>query len=136
VFLAILYKITNAAHSRYIYSRSRRRSIFKALAADCTVIAADHPESAASGVIADADFGVEPTVEALAEQLDAGLGGARSPTSPVDHAQQCGWNAIVERAETAYRRVTSAVFVGDILTCRLRGRLKIYQTPEWFHPCL
>lgn len=67
VFLAILHKTTNSAHSRYMYPRSRRHSIFKALAADCTVIAADHPESAASDVIADADFGVKPTVEALAE---------------------------------------------------------------------
>jgi glycosyltransferase involved in cell wall biosynthesis len=72
------------------------------MAADCTVIAADHPESAADEVIADAGFLVEPTVDALTERLDATLGGARPPTSPVAHARQYDWDAIAAQAETAY----------------------------------
>ena len=79
-------------------------TFLEAMAADCTVIAADHPESAADEVIADAGFLVEPTVDALAERLDAALGGARPPTSPVDHARQYDWDAIAEQAETAYQR--------------------------------
>ncbi|MEZ3163842.1 glycosyltransferase family 4 protein [Halorubrum miltondacostae] len=79
-------------------------TFLEAMAADCTVIAADHPESAASEVIADAGFCVEPTVDALTERLDAALGGARPPTSPTDHAQKYDWDAIAEQAETAYRR--------------------------------
>nr|WP_321166960.1 hypothetical protein [Halorubrum sp. Atlit-28R] len=74
------------------------------MAADCTVIAADHPESAADEVIADAGFLVEPTVDALTERLDAALGGARPPTAPVAHARGYDWDAIAEQAETTYRR--------------------------------
>ena len=59
---------------------------------------------AADEVIADAGFLVEPTVDALTERLDAALGGARPPTSPVDHARQYDWDAIAEQAETAYQR--------------------------------
>jgi glycosyltransferase involved in cell wall biosynthesis len=76
----------------------------EAMAADCTVIAADHPDSAADEVIADAGFLVEPTVDALMERLDAALSGARPPTSPVAHARQYDWDAIAEQAETAYQR--------------------------------
>lgn len=39
------------------------------MAAKCTVIAADHPKSAANEVIADAGFLVAPTVDALTETL-------------------------------------------------------------------
>ena len=74
------------------------------MAADCTVIAADHPESAADEVIADAGFLVEPTVDALMERLDAALGGARPPASPAEHAEGYDWDAIAEQAAEAYRR--------------------------------
>ena len=43
------------------------------MAADCTVIVADHPEPATGEVIADAGFLVESTVDALTERLDAAL---------------------------------------------------------------
>ncbi|WP_199239114.1 hypothetical protein [Halorubrum sp. GN11GM_10-3_MGM] len=76
----------------------------KAMAADYTVIAAGHPESAASEVIADAGFCVEPTVDAVTERLDAALDGARPPTSSAAHARQYDWDAIAEQAETVYRR--------------------------------
>ncbi|WP_199718678.1 hypothetical protein [Halorubrum sp. Atlit-28R] len=56
-------------------------------------------------MIADADFCVEPTDDALTERLDATLGCARPPTSPVDHARQYDWDAIAEQAETTYLRV-------------------------------
>jgi glycosyltransferase involved in cell wall biosynthesis len=80
------------------------------MAADCTVIAADHPESAADEVIADAGFLVEPTVDALTERLDAALGGARPPVSPAEHAEGYDWDAIAEQAETAYRRAIDGVW--------------------------
>lgn len=54
--------------------------------------------------LAQASFCVEPTVDALAEQLDVALDGTRPPTSPREHATQYDWDAIAERAETAYRR--------------------------------
>ena len=79
-------------------------TFLEAMAADCTVIAADHPESAADEVIADAGFLVKPTVDALTERLDAALDGACPPISPVAHARQYDWDAIAEQAETAYQR--------------------------------
>ncbi len=79
-------------------------TFIEAMAADCTVIAADHPESAADEVIADAGFLVDPTVDALTEQLDAALSGARPSTSPVEHTRQYDWDAIADQAETAYQR--------------------------------
>ncbi|CDK39344.1 glycosyltransferase [Halorubrum sp. AJ67] len=73
------------------------------MAADCTVIAADHPDAAADEVIADAGFCVEPTVDAITEILAAALDGTRPPTAPVDRAQQYDWDAIAEQAERTYR---------------------------------
>lgn len=79
-------------------------SLVKAMAADYTVIAAEHLESAASKVIADAGFCVKSTVDAVGERLDAALGGSRPPTAPTDHGKRNDWDAIVEKAEAAYRR--------------------------------
>ena len=79
-------------------------TLVEALAAECTVIAAEHPDSAATAVLGDAGVCVEPTVEALAAALDAAVDGARPKTDPVEHAQQYDWDAIAEQAETAYRR--------------------------------
>jgi glycosyltransferase involved in cell wall biosynthesis len=80
----------------------------EAMAADCTVIAADHPDSAADEVIADAGFVVEPTVGSLAETLDAALSGIRPPTSPVERAQRYDWDTVADQAETAYRRAVDS----------------------------
>ncbi|WP_017342125.1 glycosyltransferase family 4 protein [Halorubrum sp. T3] len=79
-------------------------TFLEAMAADCTVIAADHPESAADEVIADAGFLVDPTVDSLTERLDAALGGTRPSTVPTDHARQYDWDTIAEKAETVYQR--------------------------------
>ena len=76
----------------------------EAMAADCTVIAADHPDSAADEVIGDAGFLVEPTVGSLTETLDVTLNGTHPPTSPVERAQRYDWDAVADRAETVYRR--------------------------------
>jgi len=76
----------------------------EAMAADCTVIAADHPDSAADEVIDDAGFLVDPTVESLTETLDAALRGDRPSTGPVERAQRYDWDAVADQAETAYRR--------------------------------
>ncbi|WP_231608265.1 glycosyltransferase [Haloferax gibbonsii] len=56
----------------------------EAIAADYTVIAADHPDSVAEEVIDDAGFLVDPTVESLMETLDTALSGGRPPTNPGD----------------------------------------------------
>ena len=43
------------------------------MAAKCTVIAVDHPESAANEMIADASFLVAPTVDALTDDEWGGV---------------------------------------------------------------
>ncbi|WP_122088225.1 glycosyltransferase family 4 protein [Halalkalicoccus subterraneus] len=76
----------------------------EAMAADCTVIAADHPESAASEVIGDAGYVVEPTAEAIASALERALSGERPPIEPTERAKQYDWDRVAEQAETVYRR--------------------------------
>ena len=76
----------------------------EAMAADCTVIAVNHPDSAADEVIDDAGFLVDPTVDALTEILDSALGGARPETPSRERAQQYDWDVVAKQAETAYRR--------------------------------
>ena len=76
----------------------------EAMAADCTVIAADHPDSAADEVIGDAGFLVEPTVDALTKMLDSTFRGDRPSSDPVERAQRYDWDAVADQAETVYRR--------------------------------
>jgi len=76
----------------------------EAMAADCTVIATDHPDSAADEVIGDAGFLVEPTVDALTKTLDGALRGDRPSSDPVERAQRYDWDAVADQAETVYRR--------------------------------
>ena len=76
----------------------------EAMAADCTVIAVNHPDSAADEVIADAGFLVDPNVDALTDMLDRALDGVRPEILPRERAQQYDWDAVANQAETAYRR--------------------------------
>ena len=75
----------------------------EAMAAGCTVVGADHPDSAAGEVIGDAGFVAEPTADALAAVLDRALAGERPPTDPRTVADRYDWDAIAERAESVYR---------------------------------
>ena len=74
----------------------------EAMAADCTVIAADHPDSAADEVIGDAGFLVDPTVEGVAKVLDRVLDGERPPMEPMERARMFSWDRIAEDALNAY----------------------------------
>lgn len=76
----------------------------EAMAADCTVIAADHPESAAEEVINGAGFLTDPTVENLTQTLDDILEGARPANNPVERAKKYDWDTIATQAESAYER--------------------------------
>jgi len=75
----------------------------EAMAAGCTVIGADHPDSAADEVIGDAGFLVQPTVDDLGDTLRAILDGQAPPTDPVERAQQYDWDAVADQAEEAYQ---------------------------------
>ncbi len=76
----------------------------EAMAADCTVIAADHPESAAGEVIKDAGFLVEPTIDDVAGVLKEALNGTEPKTSSTSRARQFDWATVAEQAERCYRR--------------------------------
>lgn len=75
----------------------------EAMAADCTVIGVNHPDSAAREVIGDAGFLSNPTVDALSKTLSAALSGDRPSTNPVERAQRYDWDAVADQAETAYQ---------------------------------
>lgn len=75
----------------------------EAMAADCTVIAAAHRNSAANEVIGDAGFLVEPTVDALTNTLARAVDGERPPGDPVARAQRYDWDRVAADALAAYR---------------------------------
>jgi glycosyltransferase involved in cell wall biosynthesis len=85
----------------------------EAMAADCAVIAADHPDSAAAEVIGEAGHLVDPTVEGVAGALGAALSGERPPTSPTERASRFDWDAVAERAAAVYRRAARGERVAD-----------------------
>ena len=74
----------------------------EAMAAGCTVIGANHPDSAVGEVIGDAGFLAEPTVPEIAAMLDSVLDGDRPPTDPVERAQRFDWDQVAEDAIEAY----------------------------------
>lgn len=76
----------------------------EAMAADCTVIGVQHPESAASEVIGDAGYLAEPTVDSVAESLARALTGETPPTEPTKRAERYDWDSVADQAEKAYER--------------------------------
>ncbi len=79
----------------------------EAMAADCTVIAANHSNSTADEVIGDAGFFVNPTVGSLTKMLDHALSGGQPPTDPIERAQLYDWDEVADKAETAYKRAVN-----------------------------
>jgi glycosyltransferase involved in cell wall biosynthesis len=76
----------------------------EALAADCTVVAADHPKSAADEVIGDAGYLADPSVDGVAEALGRALDGERPPVDPTERAERFDWDAVADQAAATYRR--------------------------------
>lgn len=74
----------------------------EAMAADCTVVAARHPESAASEVIGEAGYLTDAEVASVATAIARALDGNRPGDDPVDRAKQFDWDRIATRAETVY----------------------------------
>ncbi|HET7323741.1 MAG TPA: glycosyltransferase family 4 protein [Halococcus sp.] len=75
----------------------------EAMAADCTVIAADHPESAASEVLVDAGMLVRPEQTQLVEALKQALAGERPAMDPRKRAATYDWDSVATKAETTYK---------------------------------
>lgn len=79
-------------------------TVLEAMAADCTVVAARAPTSAAASIVGDAAFLVEPTAGALGRKLEGALAGVRPTDDPIGHARQYEWDAITESALEVYSR--------------------------------
>ncbi|MFC5973415.1 glycosyltransferase family 4 protein [Halomarina salina] len=80
----------------------------EAMAADCLVIGADHPESAAGEVIGDAGFLATPTVEGVTTALSTALSGQQPPTSPTRRAERFDWDSVADQAEAVYQRAVQS----------------------------
>lgn len=79
----------------------------EAMAADCVVVAADHPDSAASEVVGDHGYLVDPTVEGVASGLSRALAGDSRGRDPADVAADYDWDVVAERVEDVYAEVAS-----------------------------
>ncbi len=79
-------------------------TIAEAMAADCAVVAADHPESAASEVIDDAGFLASPTVDDVTASLRRAVAGERPAMDPTTRARTFDWDTVAEQAADRYRR--------------------------------
>lgn len=80
-------------------------SLVEAMAADCTVVATDHPDSAASEVVGEGGFVTDPSVAALAETLDAALAGQRPSEDPQRVAEKYDWDVLARQAERAFAEI-------------------------------
>lgn len=75
----------------------------EAMAAGCAVIGANHPQSAASEVIGEGGFLVEPNATDLTRTLDQILPGKSQAKDPIAVAREYDWSSVAEQAEDAYR---------------------------------
>ncbi|QLH81258.1 glycosyltransferase family 4 protein [Halosimplex pelagicum] len=79
----------------------------EALAADCTVVATDHPRSAAAEVVGDAGFLVAPSASALAAGLETACSGERPSLNPRERAAAFDWDRVTDDAEQVYEAACS-----------------------------
>jgi glycosyltransferase involved in cell wall biosynthesis len=80
-------------------------SLLEAMAADCTVIGVEHPNSAAAEVIGDAGLVCRPTVGGVAEALRTALDGYQPPVRPSERAREFDWGKITTQSIDLYNRV-------------------------------
>ncbi|MFC7076789.1 glycosyltransferase family 4 protein [Haloarcula halophila] len=80
-------------------------TLVEAMAAGCTVVATDHPNSAAAEVVDGAGFLVEPDTDSLADGVDRALAGQQPETPPQARARTFDWEQITDEAESVYERV-------------------------------
>jgi glycosyltransferase involved in cell wall biosynthesis len=79
-------------------------TILEAMAAGCTVVAADHPLSAAAEILGDAGFLVEPDAASLRAGIERALAGDRPAADPDRHVEHYDWDGVAERAASLYER--------------------------------
>jgi glycosyltransferase involved in cell wall biosynthesis len=72
------------------------------MAAGCTVVAADHPESAVDEVTDDAGILVAPTVDGVEDGLRRALDANPTLTAPEVRAKRFDWDTIAKQALDRY----------------------------------
>lgn len=82
-------------------------TLLEAMAADCTVITANHPNSAGSEVVGKAGFIPTPSVDAVASDLERALSGERPIVDPVTAAKSYNWDQITSQTENYYQGVVN-----------------------------
>jgi glycosyltransferase involved in cell wall biosynthesis len=107
-FLEEYEDVLGHMHAADIFASPSTREGFgltfaEAMAADCTVIAASHPDSAADEVIGDAGFLVEPTAPALSAKIEAVLESERPAVSPQKRAARYDWDTVAQNALSVYQ---------------------------------
>jgi len=133
----------------------------EAMAADCSVIAADHPDSAADEVIGDAGFLTDPTVDGIAETLAQTLTGGRPAVDPVertavrleygrlsggdslstsgrrgfrpDRSGHDGWNILVTRSDSKTRSVRGELSIRSRTDLQAEQAECLGSSPEAVH---
>lgn len=78
-------------------------TFIEAMAADCTVIAADDPDSAAREVVGDCGYLIRPTVDATADALASALSVGGPANDPVANARRYDWDNVATQAIEAYK---------------------------------
>jgi glycosyltransferase involved in cell wall biosynthesis len=79
----------------------------EAMAADCAVVGANHPESAASEVIGDAGYLPDPNVTAITTALERALTEKTPSTAPTKRAQRFDWDTVAAQASSVYETVVA-----------------------------
>lgn len=77
----------------------------EAMAAGCTVIGADHPESAANEVIGHGGFVTDPTADSVAAVIEDILASDNPGIYPIDQAQKYDWDNVAKDAESTYKSI-------------------------------
>jgi glycosyltransferase involved in cell wall biosynthesis len=80
----------------------------EAMAAGCTVVAADHPESAVDEVVGDAGILVSPSADGVERGLRRALDTNLTPTAPEDRAKRFDWDTVAKQALKRYESAGSA----------------------------
>lgn len=84
-------------------------TLLEAMAAGCTVIAADAPRSAATEIVEGGGFLVDPTEDAISAVLRRVLCGEQPQQDPRTIAKRYDWDIIANQAIEAYRNALKGV---------------------------
>lgn len=82
-------------------------TLVEALAADCTVITVNHPNSAGSEIVANAGFVTAPAVSGIADAIERALSGVRPPCEPVARAAEFDWDEVAAQTEQHFTSIVS-----------------------------